>query len=85
MDRPLTKHHGFPARALVPGWIGSASCKWLTEIKVLEAEFVGNFMNPGYRLPNQPVKPGETREARRYASGNCIECEIGNCGAERRR
>jgi sulfite oxidase len=56
---PLSKHHGFPARALVPGWVGSASCKWLTEIKVLDAEFVGNFMNPGYRLPNQPVKPGE--------------------------
>lgn len=56
---PLTKHHGFPARALVPGWVGSASCKWLTEIKVLDAEFVGNFMNPGYRLPNHPVKPGE--------------------------
>jgi sulfite oxidase len=56
---PLTKHHGFPARALVPGWIGAASCKWLTEIKVLDAEFVGNFMNPGYRLPNQPVKPGD--------------------------
>jgi sulfite oxidase len=57
---PLTKNHGFPARALVPGWIGAASCKWLTEIKVLDAEFVGNFMSPGYRLPNQPVKPGET-------------------------
>src|SRR5271156_547098 len=55
----LTKHHGFPARALVPGWIGAACCKWLTEIKVLEAEFVGNFMSPGYRLPNQPVKPGD--------------------------
>jgi DMSO/TMAO reductase YedYZ molybdopterin-dependent catalytic subunit len=57
---PLARHHGFPARALVPGWIGAASCKWLTEIKVLEAEFVGNFMSPGYRLPNQPVQPGET-------------------------
>jgi sulfite oxidase len=56
---PLTKHHGFPARALVPGWIGAASCKWLTEIKVLEAEFAGNFMSPGYRFPNQPVKPGD--------------------------
>jgi sulfite oxidase len=56
---PLTKHHGFPARALVPGWIGAASCKWLTEIKVLDAEFVGNFMSPGYRLPNQPIKPGD--------------------------
>ena len=56
---PLTKHHGFPARALVPGWIGAASCKWLTEIKVLDTEFVGNFMSPGYRFPNQPGKPGE--------------------------
>jgi len=57
---PLPKHNGFPARALVPGWVGAASCKWLTEIKVLDKEFDGNFMNPGYRLPNQPVKPGET-------------------------
>jgi sulfite oxidase len=56
----LTKHHGFPARALVPGWIGAASCKWVTEIKVLDKEFEGNFMSPGYRMPNQPVKPGET-------------------------
>lgn len=57
---PLTKHHGFPARALVPGWIGAASCKWLAEIKILESEFVGNFMSPGYRFPNQVVKPGDS-------------------------
>jgi DMSO/TMAO reductase YedYZ molybdopterin-dependent catalytic subunit len=57
---PLTKHHGFPARALVPGWIGAASCKWLAEIKILESEFAGNFMSPGYRLPNQVVKPGDS-------------------------
>lgn len=58
-DAPLTKHHGFPARALVPGWVGAASCKWLTEIKVLDSEVVGNFMNPGYRFPNRPVQPGQ--------------------------
>jgi DMSO/TMAO reductase YedYZ molybdopterin-dependent catalytic subunit len=57
---PLTRHHGFPARALVPGWIGAASCKWLTEIKVLDSEFAGNFMSPGYRFPNQPVQPGDS-------------------------
>jgi DMSO/TMAO reductase YedYZ molybdopterin-dependent catalytic subunit len=55
----LTKHHGFPARALVPGWIGAASCKWITEIKVLDKEFAGNFMSPAYRMPNEPVKPGD--------------------------
>jgi DMSO/TMAO reductase YedYZ molybdopterin-dependent catalytic subunit len=54
----LTQHHGFPARALVPGWVGAASCKWLAEIQVLEKEFEGNFMKPGYRYPNQPVLPG---------------------------
>ena len=57
---PLTSHHGFPARALVPGWIGAASCKWITEIKLLDKPFEGNFMSPGYRMPNQPVKPGDT-------------------------
>ena len=54
---PLTRHHGFPARALVPGWIGAASCKWLSEIKVLDQEFEGNFMKPGYRMPDRPIEP----------------------------
>ena len=58
-DAPLSRHHGFPARSLVPGWIGAASCKWLSEIKVLDKEFDGNFMKPGYRFPNQPGKPGD--------------------------
>jgi DMSO/TMAO reductase YedYZ molybdopterin-dependent catalytic subunit len=60
---PLTKHHGYPMRAMVPGWIGAASCKWLAEIKVLDKEFEGNFMSPGYRMPNQPIKPGESVKA----------------------
>src|SRR5882724_9962274 len=55
----LTPHHGYPARLVSPGWAGAASCKWLTEIIVLDKPAEGNFMSPGYRLPNQPVKPGE--------------------------
>lgn len=30
----LPKDHGFPLRALAPGWVGSASVKWLGEIVV---------------------------------------------------
>ncbi len=56
---PLTKDHGFPARALVPGWVGAASCKWLSEIQILEKEYEGNFMKPAYRFPNHPGRPGE--------------------------
>ncbi|MBV9479657.1 MAG: sulfite oxidase [Acidobacteria bacterium] len=56
----LFKHHGFPARALIPGWVGAASCKWLAEVKVLDRPFEGNFMNPGYRLPNGSIRPGDS-------------------------
>jgi DMSO/TMAO reductase YedYZ molybdopterin-dependent catalytic subunit len=52
---PLTLPHGFPARALVPGWIGSASIKWLQEITVLSHEYAGAYMNPGYRIPADQV------------------------------
>lgn len=55
---PLSKYHGFPARALVPGWLGAASCKWLSNIEVIDKEFNGNFMKPGYRFPDHPVEPG---------------------------
>jgi sulfite oxidase len=55
---PLTKHHGFPARAIVPGWVGASWCKWLTEIRVLDKEFEGEFMRNTYRIPRQPIPPG---------------------------
>ena len=31
---PLPRDHGFPVRALVPGWVGSTSVKWLGRIVV---------------------------------------------------
>jgi DMSO/TMAO reductase YedYZ molybdopterin-dependent catalytic subunit len=55
---PLTKHHGSPARAIVPGWIGASWCKWLTEIRVIDKEFDGEFMSEAYRVPCQPIPPG---------------------------
>ena len=32
--RPLPKDHGFPLRAIVPGWVGSSQIKWLGRIEV---------------------------------------------------
>jgi DMSO/TMAO reductase YedYZ molybdopterin-dependent catalytic subunit len=55
---PLTKHHGSPARAIVPGWIGASWCKWLIEIRVIDKEFDGEFMSEAYRVPCQPIPPG---------------------------
>jgi sulfite oxidase len=48
---PLTPEHGYPARVLVPGWTGSASIKWVTEMEVLPTEYRGYYMSSAYRLP----------------------------------
>jgi DMSO/TMAO reductase YedYZ molybdopterin-dependent catalytic subunit len=58
-DGPLPKVHGFPLRLVVPGWVGSASIKWLHTVTVLDAPFKGTYMDSSYRIPRQPVKPGE--------------------------
>lgn len=49
--QPLPPLHGFPARVVVPGWIGSASVKWITHIRVILDEFDGPFMKRSYRAP----------------------------------
>ena len=36
---PLPADHGGPVRALVPGWGGAASVKWLTEIRISTHRF----------------------------------------------
>ena len=35
----LPRDHGYPLRALVPGWVGSASVKWLSRIVVSTERF----------------------------------------------
>jgi sulfite oxidase len=50
-DRPLPHLHGGPARVLVPGWVGSASVKWLERILLIPEEFSGPFMKRSYRAP----------------------------------
>ena len=58
-DGPLPKIHGFPLRLVVPGWVGSASTKWLHTITLLDAPFKGTYMDSSYRVPRSPIKPGE--------------------------
>ncbi len=55
----LPKIHGYPMRLIVPGWVGSASTKWLHTITLLDAPFKGPYMDGSYRVPRYPVKPGE--------------------------
>jgi DMSO/TMAO reductase YedYZ molybdopterin-dependent catalytic subunit len=45
---PLPAEHGYPLRALVPGWYGMDSVKWLTRIEVLDQPFKGYFQDQKY-------------------------------------
>jgi DMSO/TMAO reductase YedYZ molybdopterin-dependent catalytic subunit len=45
-ELPLS--HGFPLRAVVPGWYGMASVKWLTRLIVTETPFQGHFQTVDY-------------------------------------
>jgi sulfite oxidase len=49
--QPVPHLHGGPARLLVPGWVGSASIKWLTKLTLADKEWGGPFMARSYRSP----------------------------------
>jgi DMSO/TMAO reductase YedYZ molybdopterin-dependent catalytic subunit len=53
-DSPLTASHGAPVRALVGGWYGMASVKWLTKIVVLDKPYSGFFQTFDYSLWERP-------------------------------
>ncbi len=63
---PLSTSHGFPLRAIVPGWYGMASVKWLTRLVVTDRGFRGYFQTSDYTfwekrdgLPIQMLPVGE--------------------------
>jgi DMSO/TMAO reductase YedYZ molybdopterin-dependent catalytic subunit len=50
-SQPVPHLHGGPVRLLVPGWVGSASIKWLTRLTLADNEWGGPFMARSYRSP----------------------------------
>jgi DMSO/TMAO reductase YedYZ molybdopterin-dependent catalytic subunit len=57
-DAPLPVLHGFPLRAIVPGWEGAYAVKWLNHIELIDKEHEGFFVKTAYRYPNKRVAPG---------------------------
>jgi DMSO/TMAO reductase YedYZ molybdopterin-dependent catalytic subunit len=47
-DEPLTAEHGYPLRAVVPGWFGMAWVKWLTAIRIVDRPFLGYWQGRDY-------------------------------------
>jgi DMSO/TMAO reductase YedYZ molybdopterin-dependent catalytic subunit len=55
---PLSAEHGFPVRAVVPGFFGTNSVKWLTRIRVADGRLDGFFTT---KLYNREVVVNGTR------------------------
>ena len=49
-DEPLSPEHGFPLRAVVPGYAGVRSAKWLTEIRVQAEPADSPIQRKDYKL-----------------------------------
>ena len=58
---PLPLDHGYPLRAIVPGWYGVASVKWLAEIEVVDRPFIGYFQTERYVFESEPVRQQRVR------------------------
>ena len=57
---PLHPMNGAPLRLVVPGWRGSCSQKWLTQITLRDQVHDGPKMTgTAYRVPAYPVAPGQ--------------------------
>lgn len=47
---PLPHDHGFPARLLVPGWVGSYNVKWLRQLTVATEQLYSRWNTASYVL-----------------------------------
>ena len=61
---PLPPAHGFPVRAVVPGWIGARSVKWLGRITLRDTPSDNYFQAKAYRFqrtvnPHDPYDVGQ--------------------------
>jgi DMSO/TMAO reductase YedYZ molybdopterin-dependent catalytic subunit len=54
---PLPPDHGFPARLVVPGWVGIASIKWLGSIEVADQALTSPWNTTSYRLVGPDYAP----------------------------
>jgi sulfite oxidase len=55
---PLPAVHGGPIRAVVPGYIGARSVKWLNRVELRAQPWDGHYQATAYRLVPPGVAPG---------------------------
>lgn len=58
--QPLTREHGFPVRALIPGVAGARSVKWLDHITVQRGMSSNHYMHFDYKVLPEEVVDSES-------------------------
>ena len=64
--QPIPPVHGFPLRAIIPGWEGAYSMKWLSRLRVATAESDSFWVATAYRC-SDARRPGAAVDARDMA------------------
>jgi DMSO/TMAO reductase YedYZ molybdopterin-dependent catalytic subunit len=65
--QPIPAVHGSPLRAIIPGWEGAYSMKWLNSLLVSAVESDSFWVATGYRYPVRRVAPGAAVDAKDMA------------------
>lgn len=65
--QPIPPAHGAPLRAIIPGWEGAYSMKWLNRLQVSPAESDNFWVATAYRYPVRRVAPGAAVEPKDMA------------------
>jgi DMSO/TMAO reductase YedYZ molybdopterin-dependent catalytic subunit len=65
--QPIPLLHGAPVRAIIPGWEGAYSVKWLTSLRVADRESDSFWVATAYRYPVRRVAPGAAVDAKDMA------------------
>jgi DMSO/TMAO reductase YedYZ molybdopterin-dependent catalytic subunit len=65
--QPIPAVHGGPLRAIIPGWEGAYSMKWVNRLHLSAAESDSFWVATAYRYPVTRVAPGAAVEPRDMA------------------
>jgi DMSO/TMAO reductase YedYZ molybdopterin-dependent catalytic subunit len=65
--QPIPPVHGAPLRAIIPGWEGAYSMKWLNRLVASSTESDSFWVVTGYRYPVKRVAPGAAVDAKDMA------------------
>ncbi|MEU6476454.1 sulfite oxidase [Streptomyces sp. NPDC047017] len=75
--QPLPRAHGAPLRAVVPGWIGARSVKWLTAVTALSEPSDNYFQATSYHLLPAGTDPGRAAPGSGIPLGPiALNCDI---------